>query len=697
MAVDNGNNQATGDTQAASATADGPQPPPTRGSPRTFWVATAALCGVALLLRLAILDEFFRENVIAEWPWSDGEVYWKMAGRMAGGDWAGQTPFLSAPLYPYLLGLIRTLGGGLLSVYLLQLCLHLGTAALLGWTTRLRFGVPAGLLATGLFLLLTEPAVSSTRIMPNTLQLLLITVLWWRWAAAAERGVLRWPDLITTAALVGLLALGYSPAMLLIPLYGLWVWGYAGWRGSAIVKALVGVATALLLISPATLHNLVLHGEFIPITAHSGITLRQGNLPSSTGIGDVIPGISLRRDKMHLDAARVFQKTYGRAGTWREIDRHFRREAISYWLENPLAAFTLFVRKAWLGLTARNYDEIMPTVIERELGIGQRAILAPLAVPWLMGGALVGLVAVLRRPLRFAPEWILCLLPLLVVLAFFYAPRYRLPAVPLMCGLAAYALTHCRRLTVPTPVIVAVFLLPVPLYLLNIATGIDSPDFVRTYFTRALSEAQVLAGDRRSTPQEFSEAEERYRAAIELWDENFLAHQRLGVVYARQRRLDDAVRELSRAIRLNPKHLPSRFHLYNALRLQQRYPAAATTLREMTRLAPRNQPAHLALAWLLATCPDDRVRNGDEALQTARDAQVLTAGDDYELLDVLAAAHAELGQFEEAVRAGSAALVTARQQGHDQQAAEISRRVDRYRNRQPCRAEPRVLRPGSSR
>ena len=81
----------------------------------------AAVCGLALLLRVAILDEFLRENPLAECPRVDAHTYWQMAQRMADGQWVGETPFLSAPLYPYSLGVVRTLGGGLLTVYVLQL------------------------------------------------------------------------------------------------------------------------------------------------------------------------------------------------------------------------------------------------------------------------------------------------------------------------------------------------------------------------------------------------------------------------------------------------------------------------------------------------------------------------------------------------------------------------------------------------
>jgi Flp pilus assembly protein TadD len=662
--------------------------------PRTWWLSVAVLGGVALVLRLFMLDEFLRENVIAERPWSDGEVYWEMAGRMAAGEWVGRTPFLSAPLYPYLLGVVRACGGGLTAVYMLQIGLHIATALLLAWTTRLRFGNLSGVLAAGLYLLLTEPAVSSMRVMANTLQVFLVVVVWWRWAAATRHDLPRWRDVVLVGALLGVLALAYPPGLALVPVYAIWVWIQAGRRGAAVARALAGFAAAVLALAPATLHNLLLHGEFVPITAHSGITLRQGNGPTSSGIGDVIPGISLRRDRMHADAARVFAETYGRQGSWREIDRHFRREAISFWLENPGAALRLWAQKLYLYVAARNYDEIMPSVIERELGIGTRALLAPLAVPWLIGAGLVGLLGALRRPVRLAPEWLLCLLPLATVLLFFYAPRYRLPSVPLLCALAAYALTHVRRLGVPAWLVVAGIAIPVPLYWVNRSSVVDSPAFVRTSYVRAQSEALSFAADRRAQARQFEQAEQHYRAAIELWAENPLPHRGLGRLYLAQDRLEEAVGALREAVRLRPRSTPLYFDLYNALQLQGQYADAATALRQATRISPKAERAHLALAWLRATCPAEDVRDGEQAVRAAEEALRLIGTPQSDALDVLAAAYAEAGRFSDAAEVGSRAAALARREGRAaSDVAEIEQRVRHYREREPCRAPPRALRP----
>jgi len=661
-------------------------------SPRAWWLIVAVLTGVGLVLRLLMLDEFLRVNPIAERPWMDAWVYWQAAGRMAEGHWTDGRPFLSAPLYPYLLGVIRSVGGSLVCIYIIQLIVHLLTAVLIAWATRLRFGMAAGLVATGLFLALTEPAVSSTRLLANTLQLLLVVMIWWRWAILEQKHR-RWRDVVSVGALIGLLALSYPAGILLIPVYPLWLLLAERWTREGLGKAIAGCCSAILLVLPATIHNLAVSGELIPICANGGINLRIGNGPYSFGIGGTIPGVRSQREVMFDDAARVFEQVHGRPGTWREIDGYFRTQALEYCRANPLRTLSAVGMKLYMFVAARNYDEMMPVVVERVTGFGRRAILAPLATPWMMGLALIGLVAVLRHPVRYGPEWLLMLLPLVVVLLFFYTARFRLPAVPLLCGLSGYAVCHLRRSRVATPLVILVFLLPAPLRFINSYFAIDSPELQQEHFVRAFSEAQSSAGDRRARAQEFAEAEKLYRAAIKLWPENPLPHRGLGCLYARQNRLEEAVRELRESIRLRPRSTPLYFYLYNALQLQGRYAEAATALDRATQLSPRAVQVHLALAWLLATCPDEGIRDGQRALRAAKQAQRLSGAPESDVLDVLAAAYAELSRFSEAVDVATRAATLARREGRVKEAVEIEQRLADYRKQKPCRAAPRTLQP----
>ncbi|MBQ2849212.1 MAG: hypothetical protein IJE77_01915, partial [Thermoguttaceae bacterium] len=53
-------------------------------------------------------------------------------------------------------------------------------------------------------------------------------------------------------------------------------------------------------------------------------------------------------------------------------------------------------------------------------------------------------------------------------------------------------------------------------------------------------------------------------------------------------------------------------------------------------------------AWLLATCPDDKLRDGKRALEMAVSACEITFYAEAHILSTLASAHAELGDFEKA-------------------------------------------------
>ena len=145
-------------------------------SERRFWLILGLICLVALICRLAILVEYTARNPLAASPINDAQTYWDWAERIAQGKLIQDTPFFSAPLYPYLLGLIRAAGGSLRLIYLLQILADLATACLLAYAARGRFGARVGLLAAALFLLLEEPASFSLRILTCSLQLLLLAI-----------------------------------------------------------------------------------------------------------------------------------------------------------------------------------------------------------------------------------------------------------------------------------------------------------------------------------------------------------------------------------------------------------------------------------------------------------------------------------------------------------------------------------------
>jgi tetratricopeptide (TPR) repeat protein len=72
--------------------------------------------------------------------------------------------------------------------------------------------------------------------------------------------------------------------------------------------------------------------------------------------------------------------------------------------------------------------------------------------------------------------------------------------------------------------------------------------------------------------------------------------------------------------------------------------------REALRLQPKLVSAHNNLAWVLATCPVDALRNGQEAVEQATWACKASGWSTPHCLGTLAAACAEVGDFDQAVK-----------------------------------------------
>jgi hypothetical protein len=89
-------------------------------------------------------------------------------------------------------------------------------------------------------------------------------------------------------------------------------------------------------------------------------------------------------------------------------------------------------------------------------------------------------------------------------------------------------------------------------------------------------------------------------------------------------------------------------------------------------------------AWLQATCPNPSVRNGTNAVEFAQKALAASKLKDAGVLDTLAAAYAEAGQFEKAVSTEKQAISLASRENEQK---EYETRLKLYQERKPYRAE----------
>jgi len=155
--------------------------------------------------------------------------------------------------------------------------------------------------------------------------------------------------------------------------------------------------------------------------------------------------------------------------------------------------------------------------------------------------------------------------------------------------------------------------------------------------------------------RDYQKAFQYYNAAIAQDPTAWGPYVNRAVVFIHQRKWDLALKDLNTVIRLKPGHLLAALlrggvnaHLGNygrALDEYDRLVKITASELPLTRAQALN-----ACAWLRATCPDASFRNGKEAVSVATVACKTMTWRDANCIDTLAAAYAETGDFDSAIR-----------------------------------------------
>jgi tetratricopeptide (TPR) repeat protein len=108
------------------------------------------------------------------------------------------------------------------------------------------------------------------------------------------------------------------------------------------------------------------------------------------------------------------------------------------------------------------------------------------------------------------------------------------------------------------------------------------------------------------------------------------------------------------------------------------------------RIEPNDGNALNNVAWVLATYPDDSIRNGERATKLAERAVALPGGETPMVLRTMAAAYAETANFSKATDIAQRAVVLAEKQGNHSLAETLRHEIELYRAGTPYRESPTI-------
>jgi tetratricopeptide (TPR) repeat protein len=152
------------------------------------------------------------------------------------------------------------------------------------------------------------------------------------------------------------------------------------------------------------------------------------------------------------------------------------------------------------------------------------------------------------------------------------------------------------------------------------------------------------------------EALSHFQKALQIKPDYTEAHSNLGNALLEMGSLDEAIVHYQQALEIKPDYAEAQYNLGYALLKKGSVDKAIYHYQRALEINPDFVEAQNNLAWVLATCSQASLRNGNKAVELAERANQFTGHGNPVFLDTLATAYAEAGRFPEAVETAQRAL-----------------------------------------
>ncbi|NLN92680.1 MAG: tetratricopeptide repeat protein [Candidatus Hydrogenedens sp.] len=598
---------------------------------KLHYILLAAFLIVAALLRGWFMAEIKSAPDFRQLR-QDMSVQDYQARAMLSGDWTppegrsdpeiASTPYYRPPGYCYLLaGIYYLSGGSYLAPRLFNVVLGLMAIALmyqlslLLWNRRTAL-ITVFLMATYWGFIFYEGEVNDPAIFVFLIPCLLLALYKWQ-----QSFQVRW--ILLTGMITGCYALMRPNILLFGPFMAAWIlWtGFKKTTYPRIAAAWIVLAlSTFLIITPVTIRNYVVSGEFVPVSTYFGENLYIGNCDDADGYTSWTPYLQelIGTGEFSVwEYAKIVQGLGRAVGkpdlTHSEASTIFARMAVDWIREKPVEAARITLKKAVLFWSPKE-------ITENKVVHYEKAWYGPLkflpGFPYVLTLFLLGLAILtgdsfqqLRK--KEASEESDCKnIPLLVLvlsfiviywfsfLPFFVNARARHPIVGLLFLIAAYGLQRFFQTARKGAWKKTVALVVITVLLFAAAHWEPypyTPDKARWHYARA--ESWLWDGQVEPAVEE--------AALLMAEDYSYYMPYRIGHAMAKKQRHDVAEYLLQGALSPDPEEQPRPyrqdlyFHIGAAQAAQGKNEEAAESFQQALTLNPADARAHNDLGVLL--------------------------------------------------------------------------------------------------
>lgn len=218
----------------------------------------------------------------------------------------------------------------------------------------------------------------------------------------------------------------------------------------------------------------------------------------------------------------------------------------------------------------------------------------------------------------------------------------------------------------------------VRLYTEGIEAGdLSKEDLASAYFGRAFARKKILDLDGALT-----DYDQALAIQPELNRDEFFHHAR-GDAWRQKGDYDRALTEFNQVIAINPKSAAG-YTGRGVIRSKRgEYSDAIADHYKAIELSPDYFMAYSSLAWLLATCPDEKYLDAVKAVELAQKAVDMRPFPS--TIDALATAYARAGRFQEAVTLEEQLIDAVKGTPWERDIPEFTRHLEAFRENRPWR------------
>jgi len=530
-------------------------------------------------------------------PILDAQYYDDMARSIAAGRFIQKQAFFMGPLYPYFVALIYgVFGRNLMLLRAVQMFAGSVTVVLTYLMGKKVFRPSVALLGAVMLALYGAGTFYEGQLLMEwlgtLLNMLLLCVLLW------DSGKRRAVRFILAGFLLGLSSLARANILIFAPVVLIWIL-YVEKEEKRLVFAAVFVASALVTISPATIHNYAASKDVIPITWNGGMNFYIGNSDEATGAFVPINGVDFIRD---MNTQGYVERMVGRDMKPSEVSNYWFARSWKFIRERPGAELKLLFRKTALFF---NGFEV-PQIESYEVSKGDYGIFRALFVnSWMLYSlGLTGMIYSVREWRRRFLLYGFIVSYSVSIIAFFVTGRYRIQIAPVMSLFAAFGAAEALLPSLAT--IRRALLALATLGILVVLTwpgllGIDM-DFVRW-------REHVHEGRQWSMLGETDKALAEMNSAVALRPDDAESYLQRAIVRKDSGRLDEAIEDYARSLRINPAMPSVHYDLAQALRAAGMYRAAADEYLEAIAQDSLMVEAYnnLGITYRMLKSPDEAI------------------------------------------------------------------------------------------